>query len=69
MWREDLNMWVMVPMHPDEDFNIVVPPAKQKKVILRSFPKFEPIVFKSSPEQKSRFTASVPKNIPTPKKK
>jgi len=54
MWREDLGMWVYVPMNPDKDFNIVPPKMGGKKVILRKFKQFEPIVIKSSPEQKKR---------------
>ena len=51
MWREDLGMWVYVPMYEDRDFNIVYP---EMKVSSTPKPAFEPYVINSSEKQKER---------------
>ena len=35
MWREDLGMWVVVPMNIDKSFTFVTPKWEAKKVSLR----------------------------------
>jgi hypothetical protein len=32
MWREDMGMWVIVPMVPEREFKYVTPPVSMEKV-------------------------------------
>jgi hypothetical protein len=68
MWREDMGMWVVVPMNIDKPFTYVTPKWEAKKVYFKKT-KMKPIVFKSSPEQKARFTESLATNTPKQGKK
>lgn len=53
MWREDMGMWVIVPMNPDKEFKHEIPEWKPKKIV-----KKVKIVFKSSEAQKARHRVS-----------
>jgi len=54
MWREDMNMWVVVPMKDGVEMKYVTPEWEPHEVALGRVKK---IVFKSSPEQKARWQA------------
>ena len=51
MWREDMKMWVVVPMDPEKPFSYIAPEWRPRKVV---FKRMKPVIFKSSPEQKKR---------------